>query len=832
MTIFMERRVDTDSNAPERDRIRAKSQASLGWPELLAALAARAASAPGKRECAEPALADNAPACDVALTETAEMNTLFEQGEAPPPTPIAELAPLIETARAGGVLEPADLVKIGDLLGHARAIAAFFKVRPQETRIAQHAARIDDLNSLRHDLERAIDRDGSILDTASPNLKTLRNRRATLNERIHRRLGEIVARESDSVLQDDFYTQRGHRYVVPVKASARASFAGIVHDASASGQTVFVEPAELVEPNNQLKLIEAEIEEEIRRILRELSAAVGGDADAIITDSRVLGHLDAVRARARLAQDLHASRPAMNDEGGIRLKNARHPLLALRGLNVVANDLELGREARVLLVSGPNAGGKTVGLTMLGLIALMVRAGMFIPADPDSEMAVCPEVLAAIGDEQDLSRDLSSFAGHLRDLHAILAIAGPNSLVLLDELMSSTDPEEGSALGMALLTDLRDRGARVMATTHFPALKSFAHEQDGFLNASYTFDPPSLAPTYRLLLGVPGRSMGIEMAGRLGLPPALIAAARARLDDSTLHLESLLASLAERLRRLDEEGAELDHLQDEARKQARQYQLMLREVEARDKKLRDQTGAAVRDAVRAAEAEAQAVLDELRGNPHRTNVDASNTYKKLRTLRSRLDSEYADQPAATGVLDLRRLAPGDRVKVMPLGVESEVVALPGGELRLDSQIKVKMGRMTVTVPASKLVPLPPPEAPRGEKLLQPAPKKPKPAKPRPRPAEIQRDLTGTVLPPSKVNTLDLRGLRAMEAEARVDHFLDRATMDNLANIFIIHGHGTGALKAMVRELLASSPYIDTFRPGERGEGGDGVTMAMLKLGAG
>jgi DNA mismatch repair protein MutS2 len=585
--------------------------AALGFPEILAALTERAASEPGKRECREPALFESAAAADLALGETSEAVELFNVGAPPDPAPISDVIPLVEKASAGGTLEATDLVKIADVLDHAGRTGKFFKEHEEAPRLAEWASRLDGLPSFHRSLVKSVDRDGTILDSASPELKSLRKRYRTLKERIHKRLSEIVARNPETVLQDDYYTQRGQRYVVPVKASEQSKFEGIVHDASGSGQTVFVEPAELVEPNNRLKLIEAEIEAEIMRILKDLSARVARAAGEIITDQKVLAHLDAARARARLAIDLKAERPRVNDRGQIALRGARHPLLALRGQEVVPNDIEFGENFSVLVVSGPNAGGKTVGLTMLGLFALMVRAGMFIPAEQGSEMAVFCEVYAVIGDEQDISQDLSSFSAHVLDIRRILDTAGPRSLVLLDELMSSTDPEEGAALGMVTLSALMDRGALVAATTHLPALKSFAHEREGFINASYTFDPDALMPTYRLMTGVPGRSLGLEMAQRMGMSEDLVEQARSEMDQSALRMESLIGDLSAKAKKLEEEKEELEAKRREVVGLADEYRELRDRAKDHEKRIKRSVKAEVREEIRRAEAE----LGEMSAGP-------------------------------------------------------------------------------------------------------------------------------------------------------------------------------------------------------------------------
>ncbi|HUT55645.1 MAG TPA: endonuclease MutS2 [bacterium] len=820
-----------NSRSPDTADIVSRSLAAIGWPEILDALAARAASEPGKRECRDPFLADTAAAADLALVETDDMALLFDLGDPPAPAPISDVIPLVEKARAGGALDPMDLVKITDTLAFAADAVAYFAAHPQAARLGEWAARLDEQAQLRRVLQKSIDRDGSILDSASPELDSLRSRHRVLKERIHKRLSEIVARNPDTVLQDNFYTQRGQRYVVPVKASAQSQFDGIVHDASGSGLTVFIEPAEMVEPNNRLKLIEAGIEAEVMRILRDLSGRVGENADAVITDQRVLSHLDVVRARARLAMDLKAGRPEVNDRGRIRLRAVRHPLLVLRGLAVVPNDIDLGDGFSVLLVSGPNAGGKTVGLASLGLLAMMARAGMFIPAAPGSEMAVFKNVYAVIGDEQDLSRDLSSFSAHIMDIAAILAAAGPASLVLLDELMSSTDPEEGAALASALLSALSGRGALIAATTHLPALKSYAHGRKGFMNASYTFDQQTLSPTYRLMIGVPGRSLGIEMAARLAMPPELIREARAEMGQASVRMESLIADLAQKSVRLDAEFDALHTARAEAEESAAAYAELKDRAETREKEIKRNVKTAVREAVKKAEAEVAGVMAPVKNKGLIGRDAAEEARQKLRAIRERAEEENQVAGEDGAAPDWKKIDIGDKVKILPLGVEAEVVARPGPDVRPDTEVKVRIGKLQISVPAARIRALHRAK-PRETSILKPAPqKKPLLRKKEPRvtvPETPAPAGPGGLLPQTSQNTLDLRGQRVYEAEGEVEKFLDDACRKHLPNVYIIHGHGTGALKQLVREILALSPYVESFRPGERTEGGDGVSMAVLK----
>jgi len=811
---------------PAKEQLMAKARMWVGWHELLKALAERAESEPGKARCAEPELGKTLPACEIMLSETDEMVSLYRGGESPPPTPINDVAHLVELARAEGTLEGEDLVKVMNLLSFAARAANFYSALPRDARLRQWAQRLSPLPAFLKKLKKSIDADGAVLDGASPELGSLRSGLRTLRQRVHRRLNELVARNEGAVLQDDFYTQRNNRYVVPVKASQQDRFKGIVHDASASGQTVFIEPSELVEPNNRIRLAEAEIEAEARRILRELSRAVKQHANEILENMGVLAHLDAVRARARLAKDLEAARPALNDSGIMNLKAARHPLLVLRGHEVVPNDLELGGERTVLVISGPNAGGKTVGLCTLGLFALMVRAGMFITADPDSGMAVFEEVYAVLGDEQDVSKDLSTFSSHMLDVIGILRAAGPNSLILLDELMGSTDPEEGSALAAAALSRLRRQGAVVAATTHLPALKSFAHGEPGFLNAGYAFDPHTLSPTYKLVVGVPGQSLGIDVARRLGLEEDLVEKARTEVGGQARRMESLLAEISSRLSELDRQAREAAQEKRRLERTMEEYRELRHRAEEHEREAKRLIKSKVREAVREAEHQLENIVEPVKRRRAPARDEVLRARERIREFKKELDRRYGeDEPLQAEPIDWARAQKSDRVMVLPLKVEAVLTDVPEGEIKNHTEIQVMMGKVKARVPAERIMKLPETGASGAKEPRPPASRK------RPEsPITVQRDdqAAAASLPPADNNTLDVRGKRAAEAEAEVDEFLDRACRRNLPNVFIIHGHGTGALKRLVREQLGLSPYVESFRPGERGEGGDGVTMAVLK----
>lgn len=670
-------------------------------------------------------------------------------------------------------------------------------------------------------LNAAIDRDGSMRESASPELHRLMHRANDLKQHMRHRLDQILhSRRYEGVLQEDYFAQREGRYVVPIKTDMQGKIPGIVHDVSASGATVFLEPRELVELNNSIKVVDLEVEREVRRILRELSAMIAPHTAELAGGVAVLGELDAIAAKAGLSQRLHAVPPRLNDEGRVVLKQARHPFLVLTKEQVVPNDLALDETVRVLIISGPNTGGKTVTLKLLGLFSLMVRCGLHLPCAPESEMAIFPSVYADIGDAQDLARDLSSFSAHITQMVQLLREVSAGSeadvedspvqpgraLVLLDEPVTSTDPAEGAALASALLCRLAAVGVKVVATTHYSLLKGLAQETSGFANASVEFNLDTLSPTYRLILGQPGGSAAIEIAGRLGMDQALLQDARARLQGDNRLLETLLNDLQDKQRRLSDDMAAASLAKQAAEQAAREAQELLTFVQESERDERLGLKKKLSQEFQRARAAVQATLDDLKRD--QKLLKAKETKVRLVDLEQEVRREVGEPHEP---IPVEQLSVGDAVEVVGLGMTGTLLESPQGKKRV--RLKVGEGEILATVASLTGI----------SRSAQPA---------RNEPGKIisapLRRGSQTLAPEDIQETFDVRGQTADDALDVVVAGLDRAILGGSPFVRIIHGHGTGRLRAALREYLKASPYVVTFRPGDRAEGGDGVTIVELR----
>ncbi|WDT81954.1 MAG: Smr/MutS family protein [Candidatus Manganitrophus sp.] len=690
-------------------------------------------------------------------------------------------------ATKGAVLEGIELRGIHDLLEQAESVRSFLIRKKEEaSRLFQIAVQLEPPAGLRQKIAAAVDPEGRIQEGATPALRALTAEAARAREAITDQLEKILrSARYEKILQEPYYTEREGRYVLPFKIADQNKEGGVVHDLSASGATAFVEPRELVGSNNRLRVAQLAVSREVERILRSLSEEVGREAGRLTRNLEILAEIDLLRASANLAERIGGICPKVNAGGAIGLFEARHPLLLLRKGSIVPNDILLEEGRRALILSGPNTGGKTVLLKTVGLLALMVRAGLPIPCREGSEIPLFPAVIADIGDDQDLSRDLSSFSAHLLKILAILETAPGGSLILLDELVTSTDPAEGAALAAAILTELADRGMRIVTTTHYPSLKGLAQADPRFLNGSLAFDLERLAPTYRLVLGTPGRSAALEMAARLGLPASILKRAKEHLRPNETTLERIIAELERERRNAEEERRRLEALRAEAeaaaaaqKEGAARWAMSEREIQ---KKIRQKVAEAVAEA-RSEIATLMASLKEKRDPA---------LIKKGRTVLEEIGQKAGDTAArkepssAPGPLQV-----GRRVEVLPLGKQGVLLDPPGGS----KKVRVQIGNQTLSVS---------PDAIEGviEEKREEGP--PAPVFKSAGPAE---------------STVDLVGKRVEEALEILERFLDRAILGNEREIRLVHGHGSGNLKKAVREYLPTSPYVARFRPGDLLEG--------------
>jgi DNA mismatch repair protein MutS2 len=799
-----------------------RSRAALDWPAFLAELAARAHSDAGRAACLDLPLFDDADDARSHMAAVDELAAILRRGEPLPALSVPDVDAILLTAEKGIVLGPEEVRPIGDLLAIAEAVRRFVDEGPPRGRaptpeLDGRAAAVDEQPALARVLRETFDASGEIRDSVSPTLARLRRERASLADGARAAIEALMRTdEFSSVLQDKYVTVREERYVLPIKASAKSMGLGIVHDTSRTGETVYVEPMPLVAANNRLKVAELEIRGESRRILEDLTARVAAEAPALRATAEALVALDVLAAGARLGVAYDGVAVTIEDEPLVELRAGRHPLLALRAARerfaLVANDVALGGAvpARMLVVSGPNAGGKTVLLKTVALAALLARAGLLVPAEPGSRVGFFATVLADIGDQQSVAGDLSTFSGHLSHVAEILRQDEGPSMVLLDELMAGTNPEQGAALARATAEALADRPGLAVLTTHYDSLKALADGDERFVNAGMEYDLDSLRPTFRLLLGTPGRSYALDIATRMGLPAALLERARALAGASTVGLETTIASLEAREAELAAEARRLTEAREalsatEADQRAATTALERRErelgkhsleaVEASVREAREALRAIVRDAQRAGTARS---AEEARAALAAAAADAIAKLPKAPVPAS------PDRPAT--------LAVGARVFVPSMGAEGVITRAADGRGR----VKVTVGAITVEVAAADL----------GKGSA--AARSPRTAAPRGGAVRSSGADELSIVIQNATNTLDLRGQRADEALRAVEAFLDRSALDGTSPVIVIHGHGTGALRKEVRAYLAASPYVARWAPGEPRQGGDGVSIVELR----
>jgi DNA mismatch repair protein MutS2 len=787
----------------------------LGWPEVLGALSARCRLPAGRRRALALPFQEDAAAARAALDRVAEARALSEAAFSLPLGGVGDVEAHLDRAARGGVLEPLALREVAGLVrAGARTRAALEGRAAEAPGLWALAGPLSPGAGLADRIEAAIEPSGAISDRASPALAEARERARGLHRALKTRVeGLLGDPEMQRHLRETYFTIRNERYVLPVLASARGAVPGIVHNASQSGQTLFVEPEGMVELGNELAIASATAAEEEQRILRELSAAASAGAAHLAADLAALAALDLLEASARLASDLDAHAPAITPAaGGFELLSLRHPLLVLQEKKVVASHVRLDPPARALIVSGPNGGGKTVAISAVALSACLLRAGLPVPAAAGSRLPFFVEVRAAIDERGDLAKDLSTFTAHLAAVKEMLAGAVPGSLVLVDEIAADTDPREGAALAAAILEALVERGATVLVTTHLDELKALALTDPRFANARVGFDAERLLPTYQVHLGSPGSSSAIEVAGRVGLPPAVVERARLGLSGRGGALGQALQALeAERARAHAERRAA-----EEARARAEAGEARARAAEERARRAEREAGArmgaALAGEIEAAREEVAALLADLQSAPSvRKATEAAARLESWQetvsqasaVARARADAGPAEVPGG-------RIEPGVRIRVASLGQEGEVVEVKGDEaLVMVGALKVRRPLRDLVALSGKVRGQARMARSRGERLA----------------AAEQVRAAAAVSPERR---LDVRGMRVEELLREVDAFLDRLLAAGEPDCLVLHGHGTGALKQALRDHLASSPYVASCRRGEDHEGGDAVTVVSLR----
>ncbi|UXJ67866.1 endonuclease MutS2 [Lysinibacillus fusiformis] len=720
---------------------------------------------------------------------------------------IFDVRPSARRAQIGGMLAAIELMEISSTIRASRILRNFIEdlEADEVIEIPHFIAKKETmpvLTGLQHEINNCIDDNGAVLDSASSTLRTIRQSLRSEEAKVRSKLESLIRGSNASkMLSDTLVTIRNDRFVIPVKQEYRHHYGGIVHDQSSSGQTLFIEPDSIVQANNEIHRLKMKEQAEVERILLALSAMVQDVAPDLFNLVKVLGDIDVILAKGKYGQANKCTMPKMNQDGYIRLVRARHPLLPID--TAVPNDIEFGKDITAIVITGPNTGGKTVTLKTVGLCTLMAQAGLPVPALDGSQLAVFKQLFADIGDEQSIEQSLSTFSSHMVNIVDILQKFDDESLVLFDELGAGTDPQEGAALAISILDEVHGRGARVMATTHYPELKAYGYNRPGVANASVEFDIETLSPTYRLLIGVPGRSNAFEISSRLGLPETIIERAKGFTGTDRHEVESMIASLEE-TRRQSEDDAERSHallLESESLRKELQDKLQAYDErkEALDKKAKEKA----RKIVEEAKHEAEGIIAELR--EMRKNADQVVKEHELIGARKRLEeatpleNNKVLKKAAQVKARAQNLVVGDEVKVLSYGQRGTLL-----EKVSNTEWVVQMGILKMKISDSDLEYI----KPEKEPIVRTAGVK---------------NRNGHV----KLE-LDLRGERYEDAILRTEKYIDDALLANYGRVSIIHGVGTGALRQGIQSYLKNNKRVKSFRFGEAGEGGLGVTVVELK----
>lgn len=780
---------------------------TMEFAKILHRLASHAATSMGK-EFAEQ-LVPVAHLDDVKrlLQATDEAYTIDRLKGNAPFGGIVNIRSSLKRAHIGGMLNAHELLDIANTIFGGRRVKRFIEQVHDDHPVPlmyELSQLITDQKPLEDSIKACIDDQAEVMDQASSELAIIRRELRQGEVRIREKLEQMIRSSSVSkMLQDQLITIRNDRFVIPVKQEYRSHFGGIVHDQSSSGATLFIEPEAIVTMNNKLREARLKEEREIEKILHRLSAEAGEQDVLLQADVDIMGQLDFMFAKARLAHLMKATLPIMNDRGFLKLRKGRHPLIDMD--KVVPIDVELGNQFTSIIVTGPNTGGKTVSLKTIGLLSLMAMSGLFIPAEDGSQMCVFDAIYADIGDEQSIEQNLSTFSSHMTNIIRILRDMSPKSLVLLDELGAGTDPAEGSALAISILEHIHAIGCRMVATTHYSELKAYAYDRKGVINASMEFDVQTLSPTYRLLVGVPGRSNAFAIAERLGLSHDIIEHARGTVNEEDLRVESMIASLEENRLSAEQERENAEQLRKELEGMRVQQEQELERFDAKRDKMVEKAEEEARAIIVKAKREAEEIIAELRklAMEEGASVKEHKLIAAKRALEDASPAHKTAKPKRTKVKQQRAIQAGDEVMVYSLNQRGHVVEVTGNDAM------VQLGIMKMKVSMSDL------------ELVQAAPVK----------AQQQPQRTGASVKRTRDehvrNELDLRGSNLEEALIEVDRFIDEAFMANLTLIHIIHGKGTGILRTGIQEYLRKHRHVKSHRLGNYGEGGTGVTVAEL-----
>lgn len=786
-----------------------KSLFKLELDQVLEQLAQCAGSSEGKEKCRRLRPSSDLEDVQTLLDETTAASNLCTKKGNPSFGDIKDVSASLERADMGGALQPKELLSIAGILQSARFIKSYVSEDEEKTVLTSLFNALTPNKYLEDRIFGAILSEEEIADNASPELSDIRRHMRAQAAKIRDSLQKVISSPAYSkYLREPIITIRQGRYVVPVKSECRNDVPGLVHDVSASGSTYFVEPMSAVNANNALRELELKEKKEIERILAELSAEAAGHRGDIELNFDILVRLDVIFAKAKLGYRMNAWAPIMNDRGRVELRKARHPLIDPK--TVVPISLRLGTDFDTMIITGPNTGGKTVTLKTVGLLTLMAECGLHVPAGDGSQLSTFDAILADIGDEQSIAQSLSTFSSHMRTIVDVVEQCDDRTLVLFDELGAGTDPAEGAALAMAIIEFCRNLGSRVVATTHYAELKLYAMRTKGVINASCEFDVETLRPTYKLLIGIPGKSNAFAISRKLGLSVEILKEAGDLVGKSDKDFEDVLSQLEQQRQQMESARQEAERLRRETQKikeQSEEYHAQLhKEKERAMESARREAQEIIEDARRTA----NAASDEIRALKKQLAEGADTTGINQRQSELRRSLNEAQSRIRAGQQEKQRPEPtrdilvGDTVELLKLGTKASVLAI-----NKDGTYQLQAGILKMTAKKDEIYLLEQ-ENPYKEKHV--------------RPAHSGREMKLTAL----ASEVDLRGMDTIEAVCVMDRYLDEAMRSNLQSVRIIHGKGTGAVRAAVHQALKKNKFVKKFRLGQYGEGEDGVTIAEFK----
>lgn len=783
-----------------------KEFTTLEFDKVLAALAEHAISPAAKELCLSLSPAETREDAEKALGQTASAEKLMLNFGAPSFGSLKDVTGACARAQNGAQLAPSELLAAANVLKLTERLKKFLDEHLDERdALSEDRYSLVPNNYLADKILSSFVGEDEVADGASPALREIRRKQAQARNKIKSSLDSLVrSQQTQKYLQENIVTQRNGRYVIPVKAEYRSEIAGLVHDTSSSGATLFIEPMSVVNANNELSELDAKERAEIDRIFSALSSEVGDYAETISEDFRTARFFDFCFAKARYAAALRAVRPELNENGVIQAEKARHPLISKD--KCVPIDIALGDKYSALIVTGPNTGGKTVSLKTTGILCLMAKSGLFVPCRDEAKIGFFDRVFADIGDEQSIEQSLSTFSAHMANISSILTQITPNSLVLMDELGSGTDPVEGAALAIAIIEQMQATGARIMCTTHYAELKLYALQTPDVENASCEFDVATLKPTYRLIIGIPGKSNAFAIASMLGISEDIINNAKFHLDNESVKVERVLADLeiSKKTAQFDIERAE--HIRqkaaDELKKAREEREKILADAEKDAQKSRQKA----LDMIESARREAQVVTDELdRLRKEKERADFKKNIEATRVATEdrldKLEEKIETRPKEKKKPLERPLKVGDSVRVYSMNKEGEVLEEPK-----NGKVMLQIGSVKMRFPLEDLEIIKPKQPKQQQTTL-----------------DIESRATRRA-----VSELDLRGVTVMEAERMVDEYIDECSLSGLKVVSVIHGKGTGALRAAVQQRLKRNKLVESYRLGTFGEGESGVTIVTLK----